>query len=121
VTRDYANATFSLATVGMNTIQTRSTVSPFALTNMVTGVPAVIFSHGRNNYGTSNAGTAFADGSTPNTNLDEDANASSTTGTFIYRPPSANTAATGGEFDDIVSWVPATILFNRMISAGKLP
>jgi type II secretory pathway pseudopilin PulG len=120
VTPLYANATFSLATVGMNIIQTRGTSSPFALTPMVTGVPAVIFSHGRNNYGTSDSGTAFADSSIPNTNIDEDTNAAATV-TFIHRPPSGNTGAVGGEFDDIVSWVPASILFNRMVAAGKLP
>ena len=120
VTPAYADSTFSLITAGTKTIRTRGTTSPFALTDMVTGVPAVIFSHGRNNYGTSDSGTAFADGSTPNTNIDEDTNASATV-TFIYRPRSENTAATGGEFDDIVSWVPVTILFNRMVTAGKLP
>jgi type II secretory pathway pseudopilin PulG len=120
VTPAYADSTFSLITVGTKLIQTRDTSSPFALINMVTGVPAVIFSHGRNNYGTSDSGAAFADGSTPNTNIDEDTNASATV-TFIFRPYSGNTTATGGEFDDIVSWVPATILFNRMVAAGKLP
>jgi len=120
VTPAYADATFTLSTIGTKIIRTRATAPPFALADMVTGVPAVIFSHGRNNYGTSDSGTAFADGSVPNTNIDEDTNAAAT-GTFIYRPPSGNTAATGGEFDDIVSWVPATILFNRMVAAGKLP
>lgn len=27
----------------------------------------------------------------------------------------------GDEFDDLVVWVPASILFNRMVSAGRLP
>ena len=120
VTPAYADSTFSFNTIGTKLIQTRDTSSPFALINMVTGVPAVIFSHGRSNYGTSDSGAAFADGSTPNTNIDEDTNASATV-TFIFRPYSGNTTATGGEFDDIVSWVPATILFNRMVAAGKLP
>jgi len=113
----FANSAFSLSTTGTKIIQTR--LPPlFPTSSMITGIPAVILSHGRNNYGTSDSGATFADVSA--TNIDEGTNAG-VTGTFIYRPPSGNTGATGGEFDDIVSWVPVTILFNRMVTAGKLP
>ncbi len=37
---------------------------------------------------------------------------------FVSRPP---TTDSGNEFDDLVVWLPATILFNRMVSAGRLP
>lgn len=120
VTPAFADSGFNLSTSGTKTIQTRSTTSPFPLINLATGVPAVIFSYGRSNYGTSDSGNAFADSSTPNTNVDEDTNATTST-LFIYRMATANTATTGGEIDDIVTWVSPNILFNRMVTAGKLP
>jgi hypothetical protein len=58
----------------------------------------------------------LADGSA--TNADEDINASATI-SFFSRNQS--TVPTGGEFDDIVIWIPPYVLMNRMISAGKLP
>src|SRR5262249_10908944 len=103
---------------GTKTVQSRATTTPFALFNLVTGVPAVVWSHGANNHGTSDAGTAFPD--TSGTNADEDTNNAATV-TFIYRLMSNVTTATGGEFDDLVSWVPVTILANRMVAAGRLP
>ncbi|MCC7486833.1 MAG: prepilin-type N-terminal cleavage/methylation domain-containing protein [Burkholderiales bacterium] len=117
VTPAYANAAFSLTTPGTKTIRTRLPPA-FGLSDLVTAVPAVVFSHGQNNHGTSEAGTALPDNS--GTNVDEDANAAATT-TFIHRTQVTNTGATGGEFDDQVSWVPVTILANRMIAAGRLP
>ncbi|MFT3961462.1 type II secretion system protein [Propionivibrio sp.] len=78
--------------------------------------PAVIFSFGKNNWGTTPEGTAIADSSA--TNADEDANAAATT-VFFARDPSD--VPNGGEFDDLVVWIPPYVLFNRMIAAGKLP
>lgn len=78
--------------------------------------PAVIFSSGKNNGGTAEDGTQLSDEST--TNLDEKANATGTT-VFFSRDPS--NVPNGGEFDDILIWISPYILFNRMISAGKLP
>jgi prepilin-type N-terminal cleavage/methylation domain-containing protein len=118
VTPAYADAVFGLTTPATKTVQTRASTAPFALGNLVTGVPAVVFSYGQNNYGTTDSGTLLPD--TSATNVDEDTNDAATV-TFISRTPSANSGATGGEFDDLVSWVPSTVLFNRMVAAGKLP
>lgn len=41
-----------------------------------------------------------------------------TDGVFIAHPPTATAA---NPFDDLVTWVPATILASRMIAAGRLP
>jgi len=117
VTPAYADAAFTLTTVGSKTVQTRLPPT-YVLTNLMTGAAAVILSHGANNYGTSDAGAAFPD--TSATNADEDTNNAATV-TFIYRTAATNTGATGGEFDDLVSWLPVTILANRMVTAGKLP
>lgn len=122
VTPAYANAAFTLTTAGTKVIQTRLPGPPFALANLSTGIPAVVFSHGRSNWGTSDAGVAFPDADVPNTalNVDEDVNVNATT-SFIFRSASTNVSGIGGEFDDLFSWVPSTILMNRMIAAGKLP
>lgn len=81
-------------------------------------VPAVVLSHGPQHHGTSSVdGTAMADGSI--TNADEDTNATSATN-YIQRPLTDNAAATGGEFDDIVLWIPLTTLSSRLAQGGRL-
>jgi hypothetical protein len=79
--------------------------------------PAVILSHGKNNWGVTPEGVAIADDSA--TNADEDANAGATTD-FFARDPS-DVPDHGGEFDDLIVWIPPYLLFNRMIAAGRLP
>lgn len=39
---------------------------------------------------------------------------------FVYRTPDPSTA-TGGEYDDLTAWIPASVLYSRLISAGVLP
>lgn len=116
VTPAYANATISLTTVANRTVQTRDGTG--AVVVLASQVPAVIFSHGKNNWGTNEAGAALPDGSA--SNADEDANNAGPT-SYFSRLPGTDPAAPGGEFDDLVVWLPTTILANRMISAGKLP
>lgn len=116
VTRDYANAAITLTTPANRAVLTRD-IGGIAI-NLATQVPAVIFSHGKERYGTTDSGIALADGSA--TNADEDANDAGPT-TYYSRIPSPETAAGGGEFDDLLVWLPGTILTNRMISAGRLP
>lgn len=111
---------------GNITINTRSSAK--VIQALASNVVAVIISHGRNGYGaTSTDGTARA--SVPAANVDEAANVDSNA-TFAYRtrteasstcsdtatPPNAYC-----EFDDIVLWVSAYTIFNRMVAAGKLP
>jgi prepilin-type N-terminal cleavage/methylation domain-containing protein len=120
VTPAFADAAFTLSTAATKTVQTRATSSPYALINLATPVPAVIFSQGANNWGTSDNGSTLIDGSA--TNTDEDSNNNNDgTQPFVSRPSVSNTSATGGEFDDIVVWISPGVLFNRMVSAGKLP
>lgn len=122
VTPAYANTAtlFTLATAGTKTIRERDTVTPFALRDVATGVPVLLFSFGGKNYGTSETGTTIADGSSPNTNIDEDVNATATV-TFIARPFTASTSAPGGEFDDQVVWISRSQITYRMTGAAKLP
>ena len=124
VTPAYANASFSLATVGSKKVQTRDSAGSASYLIGVGGAcslaapcaPAVIYSAGKNNWGVSEDGDAFADESADN--VDEDTNAVATT-VFFARDPS--TVPSGGPFDDIVTWLSPNILYSRMISANRLP
>ena len=103
----------------------------FALAN---GVAAVVLSVGANGYGgTDINGTALA--AVPAANLNEAANAGGGTivgakREFVYRKhtpdPGACNDASGSagffcEFDDVLTWVPPTLLFLRMVEGGALP
>ncbi|MDP2369888.1 prepilin-type N-terminal cleavage/methylation domain-containing protein [Rhodoferax sp.] len=129
VTPAFANANFLLNTVATKKIQTRDTGGALVYLAGQAGVcsaadpcvPVVVFSHGRSHWGTTEAGIAIPDGS--GTNVDEDTN--QTGGalgvTYVQRPSTEGTTALGGEFDDLVIWLPPGILFNRMVQAGRLP
>jgi prepilin-type N-terminal cleavage/methylation domain-containing protein len=69
-------------------------------------VVAVVFSTGKN-------GATGGTGTNEARNLDGNQ-------LFVSRRPDP-VGATGGEFDDIVAWIPVGMLYNRMISAGVLP
>ena len=125
VTPAFANATITLSTVATRTVQTRDTAGTLAYlvgsascTTPNQCSPAVIFSHGKSHWGTSDVGVALADGSA--TNVDEDANQTGPTN-YFSRSPSDNTSLTGGEFDDVTVWLSGHTLFNRMVTAGRLP
>ena len=79
---------------------------------------AIIFSHGKERLGTPDGGTATPTTST--TNIDEIANNTGPTA-YFSRTPNDNTATTGGEFDDIVTWIPTYTIVNRLVAVGKLP
>ena len=115
--------TFSLSTAPDITIRTRDSAG--ALTNLTNAntVVAVVLSFGTNGYGAnSDQGVAQALPPTwPGSYIDENMNATGTT-IFVSRVPQGQGASgTGGEFDDIVVWLPAYTLFNRMVTAKQLP
>lgn len=81
------------------------------------GPAAIVMSHGKNGFGAmsatnnlQNPAPVSAD-ELENTDMDV---------TFVSRVQTA-VGTTAGEFDDIVAWLPRTVLFNRMVAAGKLP
>lgn len=118
VTPAFANAAFVLTTVGTKTIQERNAAS--ALVSYATLVPVVVWSNGPENFGTNGTAAVRANNSSGVTNADEITNNTAST-TFIRRIQVNNSAATGGEFDDIVTFIPTAILVNKAIAAGKLP
>lgn len=79
--------------------------------SLTTGVPAVIYSTGKNGgYG----GTGTDETENPNANS---ANNDRVFVSHIITPP----AAANGEFDDIVTWLSPNTLYNPMTAAGRLP
>jgi hypothetical protein len=78
----------------------------------------VVLSQGKKNFGTSVLG--IAQGNSGLANADEAAN-DSATASFIARVANTNPAAPGGEFDDMLTWVPLDLLYQRMRAANTLP
>jgi prepilin-type N-terminal cleavage/methylation domain-containing protein len=126
-----SNASFALCDVGDLRVQSRTTSKViYDLTSAtVAPPPAVFISHGKNGYGAYGPqGTLLS--AVPAANVDETANASSSTTIFISREKtdaSSSCSDTTGtttpmcEFDDLVAFIPLTTLMNRMVVAGKLP
>ncbi|OGQ98442.1 MAG: prepilin-type N-terminal cleavage/methylation domain-containing protein [Deltaproteobacteria bacterium RIFOXYD12_FULL_55_16] len=111
---------FTLSTPRDITINTRDTAGTLSNQSAANDIPSVIMSHGINGLlGTTEAGVLIVN--TSATNLDEVTNASAAGTSFVTRIINKNTAATGGEFDDLVAWLSPNILYNRMVSAQKLP
>jgi prepilin-type N-terminal cleavage/methylation domain-containing protein len=86
-------------------------------TTLASNLPAILVSHGKNGNGAyTSQGTQLAVGA----DADEKDNQLTSSGTntanfsFVSKTPTAS-------YDDFVSWVPANILYNRMVAAGKLP
>lgn len=126
VTPAYANTSFTFSTIANRKVQTRDSAGSLSYligqasncTSTNQCAPAVVFSHGKGRWGTSDDGTPLANDST--TNVDEDVNNTNPT-IYISRTTTNNTLAPGGEFDDMVVWLSPNILYNRMIAAGRLP
>lgn len=74
-------------------------------------LPVVLLSQGRQNLGVSADGLPQANGSSRNS--DEVVNNSAANG-FFSRPLSEDSDVPGGDFDDLVSWIPTSQLFLRM-------
>jgi len=109
---------FTLNTKGDIQIRTRDdTGAALDLSNAE--IPAVVMSHGKNGFGaTASSGVVLpVPGGWAG---DEKDNASNTT-LFYFRKRADVTAATGGEFDDVVAWISLNKLYARMVSAGRLP
>lgn len=77
--------------------------------------PAVVFSSGKNNLGISAIGMPLANGAL--NNRDEQQNDSDVRD-FFARRRELRTQVPGGEFDDIVAWVPLQTLFRRIEASG---
>ena len=102
------------------TIETRDAAGNIQNLSTANGIPVAIVSTGKNGiWGYADDGNRVSDIST--TNLDEDTNGNCNGTIFLSRTPTPNTAASGGELDDIVAWISPNIYLNRMVAAGQLP
>ena len=79
--------------------------------------PAVVYSPGKNNFGTDRDGRARANAATGN--LDEQLNERADSH-FVVRASSADPRAAGGAFDDLLTWLPLQEYYRRMAAAGRL-
>ena len=86
-------------------------------TNLTDSAVAIVISHGRNGLGAIGAQTSVLN-PTPSS-MDETANYSNTNN-YVSHVQTA-VGSTAGEFDDVVTWLGRYSLYNRMVSAGKLP
>jgi type II secretory pathway pseudopilin PulG len=125
VSPQFADSAFTFSTA-MTNHKSVCPNSSSCTTPVVSSVPAVILSHGRENFGFRDDGGEFDNAST--TNTDEIANdtkfkclVAANCNDFVSRSISKNPAAAGGEFDDLVTWISNSLLFNRMVAAGRLP
>jgi prepilin-type N-terminal cleavage/methylation domain-containing protein len=101
-------------------IQTRDAIGNIQNTSNANDIPVVIMSMGKNGvWSFADNGTQVADSSA--SNIDEDTNGNGNGRLFLSRTPTANTAVTGGEIDDIVTWISTSVYINRMVAAGQLP
>ena len=100
-----ALASFTMTTIGNANVKD----SAGSGANVASDLPAVIVSHGsRGNGGWRPDGTQV-----PGASGDELENANGTT-TFVSR-------TIGDSFDDLLTWIPASILKAKMVAAGRLP
>jgi type II secretory pathway pseudopilin PulG len=117
VTSRFTNSTIKVPFSQLGSFSIVSSYSP--LVSLAAAAPLIILSHGANGYGaTQENGVVLTNSST--SNGDEQRNFGPGN-IFVNRVHTEKKTAPGGEFDDIVTWIPTSILFNRMVAAGQLP
>jgi prepilin-type N-terminal cleavage/methylation domain-containing protein len=116
VTPDFTNnnnlSYFNLGTNG--SIRVNSDIS-----TLTTSAVAVVVSHGPNGYGALTTVQNSPGNQMPAPFGADEIENSDGGGIFVSHVPTPQGSA--NEFDDEVSWVSPNILFNRMVTAGKLP
>jgi prepilin-type N-terminal cleavage/methylation domain-containing protein len=111
------NATpFTLSTAG-NDVQICVTSACVAAAKLSTTAAFAVISHGKNGFGARN----FATGNTNPASGSADEQLNYTANANVVSRPQFTGGPTASEFDDIVVWLSRYTLFNRMVSAGKLP
>lgn len=103
-TTNPATAAFALCSPGDMTVKTASSGG----TTIASSVPAIVVSHGKNMLGAySQTGAQIAGAAGDELeNADGNANATFVSSTSI---------------DDLVMWIPGSVLMSKMLAAGKLP
>lgn len=107
-----ANTGFSLCSAGSLAVSSLSTGGGVIANNL----PVVVVSHGKNGNGAyTPQGAQLFVGNDPDERANQLATPTSmNTGAFVKKGPTPS-------YDDEVVWLPPALLFNRMITVGKLP
>ncbi len=93
------------------------TVNNAAGANLATNIPVVLVSHGPNGWGAiSSSGNPI--GNPPAANVNETENTGVVANAVYVANPPVAAGLAGGEFDDIVTWLPFSLILNRMLQAG---
>ena len=119
--------TLDLTDIGNLGVETRDAATK-AKRSLSVQIPVVIISFGKNGFG-STSDLNVAQSNPPAANLDENQNVNAASATLLARNTTAqqnvcSDSAAGQpfcEFDDIVTWIPTSILFSRLLAAGRLP
>jgi prepilin-type N-terminal cleavage/methylation domain-containing protein len=113
---------FKLAQARDITVKTRGSDGTIVNLSNAKDIPAVVISHGKNGYGaTLEDGGMISNPATQNTDEQTNLPSSGTGIDFISREASTSVTASGGEFDDLVTWISPNTLFGKMVAAGQLP
>lgn len=102
-----AGASFQLCSSGNLNVLSAATGGA----NVVTNIPVVVISHGANGLGAYTTGGQQIFGASGDESENADNDNIFVSHDFMSSP----------KFDDIVVWLPPSILLNRMVAAGKLP
>lgn len=106
--------TFTLASIGNLQVMSAAAGGSTIASNL----PAVIVSHGSNGCG---AYTPLGTQITPSNSQDEKNNSNGGAIFVSHDPTATSDCSLTTTYDDLVAWVSPNILFNRMVTAGKLP
>lgn len=119
--------TLDLTDTGDLSVETRD-ASTKVKRSLSTQVPVVIVSSGKNGFGSTSI-LNIVQANPPASNVDETQNSNPAALIFLTRGVTGqqsvcSDSAAGQpfcEFDDIVTWLPSSILFSRLLAAGRLP
>jgi type II secretory pathway pseudopilin PulG len=106
---------FTLSTGGTDV---RICTTQACTTTLSSSAVFALVSHGKNGYGATKLDTGAQN--PPSPSADEQENYDNNDRNLVSRTHTA-ASSSAGEFDDIVVWLPRFTLFNRMVTAGRLP
>lgn len=108
----YANSATGFTAATVATLQ----VNNAAGVALDAAVPVVIVSHGPNGWGATSSGGVVA-AAPPAANVNETDNANGANTVYVSNA-AVQAGLAGGEFDDLVTWIPKTLLISRMLQSG---
>ncbi len=113
---------FGLMSTGTGVIRTRvpDGVGGMTVKMVANNAAMVVFTYGKNTYGGISADGVVRP-AIPAGNIDEAENADGDKSFLSREPSGADATNLGGEFDDLVIWLPDYALKAKMIEAGLLP